>query len=143
MIQSFKKVPKEVAALRYCTYKWWFICFRNFKRHWHTSSYHMVGRWLEGAYLWNDQELLCKMWYFWANNWRWRWHNGWGIQCTFQRKMQIQNVTWQQKSMRVCRFRCWNMQLLPQFSQDMVDWRVTSVKACVTEYLWKKRCDLN
>ena len=50
----------------------------------------------------------CKMQYYWANKWRWRWHSEWIIQCTFQGTRRFR--LWHDRR-RICWFWCRNMQL--------------------------------
>ena len=50
IIQSFKtKYQKKLMGYVIARVKWWRICVRNCKKHWHSSSYHMGGRCFEGG----------------------------------------------------------------------------------------------
>ena len=68
--------------------------------------------------------------YYWANKRIWKWHSEWGIQC--KSKSQIRMLF---NSGIICYFDVKTCSSSPAVSSDMVDWRVFSVNACVTEYL--------
>ena len=80
------------------------------------------------------------MWYYWINKWRWRWHNDEEFNALFNELADSECDISAEEYVDFDVERCSS---LPPVNYDMVDWRVSSVIACVTEYLRKECGDLN
>ena len=134
------KVLKEVNALRYCTYEWWFICLRNCK----DIDILQAIIWLTDARNEVNVETIKNCF----------------AKCGFTEQTiededdivdEEFNASFNKLADSECDmtgeeyvdFNIKTCSSLPTINSVIVDWKLSSVKASVIKYLRKECCDLN